>query len=125
MKNKMTDARNDLALTRTVMAADRTLMAWIRTGLSVLSFGFAIYKFLMYFKESIIRDPTKIHDPRALGITLISLGTLCMLFGVIEYYLLMKQLGNKPWRFIFYAGIISMLLGILLLISILMHMELF
>ena len=41
-----------LAIERTRLAHERTLMAWVRTSTSLISFGFSIYKFFEYLKES-------------------------------------------------------------------------
>ncbi|HTS09353.1 MAG TPA: DUF202 domain-containing protein, partial [Candidatus Eisenbacteria bacterium] len=52
-----------LAEERTLMGAERTLMAWIRTGLSMLSFGFTIYKFLLYVRESLSANVLRAEGP--------------------------------------------------------------
>jgi Domain of unknown function (DUF202) len=46
-----------LAVDRTRLAADRTLLAWIRTATSLISFGFTIYKFFQYLRESTPTHP--------------------------------------------------------------------
>jgi putative membrane protein len=119
----------DLGVARTLMAADRTLMAWIRTGLSMLSFGFTIYKFLLYVRESLSEDVLRPQGPRRFGLVLIGLGTACMIFGLIDYSRLFKRLGEacdrSPWSFAFILGVISTLLGLFLLITILIHREVF
>ncbi len=111
------------------MAADRTLMAWIRTSLSMLSFGFTIYKFLLYVRQSLSNHVLKAEGPRRFGIVLIALGTMCMLFGLIDYYRTFKQFGKEygknPWSFVFVTGIITATLGLYLLIGILINREVF
>jgi putative membrane protein len=111
------------------MAADRTLMAWIRTGLSMLSFGFTIYKFLLYVKESVSAGVLRAQGPRRFGIFLIGLGTASIIFGLIDYYRLAKSLegqsGSKPWSFALLVGTLTSLLGLLLLVTILIHREVF
>jgi putative membrane protein len=118
-----------LAVERTVLAAERTLMAWIRTGLSMLSFGFTIYKFLLYVRESLSASVLHAQGPRRFGISLIGLGTLSMIFGLTEYYRLEKSINaaheRQPRPFVFVIGTISVLLGLFLLITILMHREVF
>jgi putative membrane protein len=118
-----------LAVERTVLAAERTLMAWIRTGLSMLSFGFTIYKFLLYVRESLTASALHAQGPRRFGISLIGLGTLSMIFGLIEYRRLEKRINlahNRSSRpFVFFIGAISVLLGLFLLITILLHREVF
>jgi putative membrane protein len=127
--------RNDLVTTtglaveRTVLAAERTLMAWIRTGLSMLSFGFTIYKFLLYVRESLSASVLHAQGPRRFGISLIGLGTLSMVFGLIEYHRLVKGINaahhRKPRPFVLVIGAISVLLGLFLLFTILLHREVF
>jgi putative membrane protein len=127
--NELAGERTDMATVRTLMAADRTLMAWIRTSLSMVSFGFTIYKFLLYVRESLSDHILKAQGPRRFGIILIALGTMSMLFGLIDYYSLLKQYGKacgrSPWNFTFFAGLITFLLGLSLLVSILIHREVF
>lgn len=125
--NELAADRTDMALSRTLMAADRTLMAWIRTSLSMLGFGFTIYKFLLYVKESLSEHVMKAQGPRRFGIVLIGLGAISMLFGLIEHYGVYKQLGKgrSQQNFAFVVGIIVLLLGLVLLINILIHREVF
>jgi putative membrane protein len=119
----------DLGVSRTLMAADRTLMAWIRTGLSMLSFGFTIYKFLLYVKESVSASVLRAQGPRRFGIFLIGLGTASIIFGLIDYYRLAESLegasGRKPWSFALLVGSLTSLLGLFLFITILIHREVF
>jgi len=121
--------RLDLGVSRTLMAADRTLMAWIRTGLSMLSFGFTIYKFLQYVKESASGSILRAQGPRRFGIFLIGLGTASIIFGLIDYYRLAKSLegesGRKPWSFALLVGTLTSLLGLILFLTILIHREFF
>jgi putative membrane protein len=118
-----------LAVERTLMAAERTLMAWIRTGLSMLTFGFTIYKFLLYVRESLSANVLRAQGPRRFGISLIALGTMSLIFGLIEYHNLVKSIGavhgRKRSRFVFVIGTISVLLGLFLLFTILIHREVF
>lgn len=127
--NDLAVDRTDMAMVRTIMAADRTLMAWIRTSLSMLSFGFTIYKFLLYVKESLTNVAMKAEGPRRFAIVLIALGTVSMLFGLIDYYGMMKQYGRgagrSPWSFGFFAGLITFLLGGYLLVGILINRSAF
>jgi putative membrane protein len=83
--DELAQKRTDLALERTLMAADRSLMAWVRTALSMISFGFTIYKLLQSFEASashVVRDGS----PRAIGLFLTGLGTVCIVMGSIEYW---------------------------------------
>lgn len=126
---ELAEGRTDLAVERTVMGAERTLMAWIRTGLSMLSFGFTIYKFLLYVRESLSSSALHPQGPRRFGIALIGLGTASMIVGLVDYYRRVKRLaetsGRKPWSFVLLIGIFSVLLGVFLLLTILIHREVF
>ena len=119
----------ELAEERTLMGAERTLMAWIRTGLSMLSFGFTIYKFLLYVRESLSASVLDAEGPRRFGIFLIGLGTLSMIFGLLDYTRRDKQLnqasGHSPWSYVLVAGALSVLLGAFLFFTILIHKEVF
>jgi putative membrane protein len=67
--------RTDLAVQRTIIAAERTLMAWIRTSISLIGFGFTIYKFFQYLRQSEnVVGAVRPHSARNLGLTLIALG---------------------------------------------------
>jgi putative membrane protein len=121
--------RTDFGVERTVMASERTLMAWIRTGLSMLSFGFTIHKFLLYVRESLSSDALPPQGPRRFGMFLIGLGTVSMIGGLVDYYRRDKQLaqtsGRKPLSFVLVVGALSVLLGVFLFFTILIHREVF
>jgi putative membrane protein len=126
---KLASEHPDAGIARTLMAADRTLMAWVRTGLSMLSFGFTIYKFLVYVKESLSDQVTKPQGPRRFALVLISLGTVSMIFGIIDHYRTFQEYGKSsgrtPWNFPFFVGASVALLGAVLLMTMLMHRDLF
>lgn len=111
---------SDLGAQRTVMAADRTLMAWIRTALSMLSFGFTIYKFLeTVAQQTPLAHP---HSPRQVGLFLAGLGTACMVFGTISYWLTLRDL-HKTERFrlgrpVLWIGMIISIAGVTLFYTI-------
>jgi putative membrane protein len=128
-RTDLAPTNTSLAVERTLMAAERTLMAWIRTGLSMLSFGFTIYKFLLYVKESLSANALRAQGPRRFGIVLIGLGTASMMFGLIEYYKLVKSIGaahgRRPGSFALVVGGSLVCLGLFLLFTILTHREVF
>jgi putative membrane protein len=97
--NELAGQRTDMALVRTRIAAERTLMAWIRTSLAMISFGFTIYKFLQYIRES-ENAGLHVHGARNLGIALITLGTTALLVASIQHWQLLKVLQpeRKGWR---------------------------
>jgi putative membrane protein len=127
--NQLAVERTDLGTVRTLMAADRTLMAWIRTGLSMLSFGFTIYKFLLYVRESLSNNVMQARGPRRFGIALIALGTMSLIFGLIDYRAMYrkygKNSGRSAWNFTFVAGAVTALLGAYLLLTILLNLDVF
>jgi putative membrane protein len=127
--NELAVDRTDMATVRTLMAADRTLMAWIRTGLSMLSFGFTIYKFLLYVRESLSNNVLQAQGPRRFGIALIGLGTISIVFGLIDYHGMYrkygKDSGRSPWGFTFIAGAITAFLGTYVLLTILLNLNVF
>jgi putative membrane protein len=127
--NELAVERTDMGTLRTLMAADRTLMAWMRTSLSMLSFGFTIYKFLLYVRESLTNNLLQAQGPRRFGIILIALGTACMVIGLIDYYGMYRKYGKasgrSPLNFSFFAGLLTSLLGLYLLVGILLNREAF
>jgi putative membrane protein len=78
--NELAEDRTDLAVYRTALAASRSLMAWVRTGMSMIGFGFTLYKFIQQFA-----DQFRPGAARTVGLFLISLGTMSVIFGCIEY----------------------------------------
>jgi len=51
----------------------------------MLLFGFTIYKFLLYVRESLSANVLQPQGPHRFGIFLIGLGTLSMIFGLLDY----------------------------------------
>lgn len=126
-RNVMATGRTNLAFERTVMATGRTLMAWIRTGLSLIGFGFTIYKFLDYMQglgQGLTPNP---EGPRRIGLFLIGLGTVSLLLGIIEYWTTMKKINKEyktsPWKASIITAFLIVLLGLLLFITIILHVE--
>ena len=87
--DELARARTNLSIQRTVMSADRTLMAWIRTSLSTGGFGFTLYKVLQGFQQSGLLPAG--NTPRQVGLSLIGLGTVAMLIGVIDYLFVLRE----------------------------------
>lgn len=80
-----TDSRTALALERTRLAHERTLMAWVRTATSLIAFGFTIYKFFQYLRES---QPTAVHGrfgPRAFALVMIGLAVGSLTLATIQH----------------------------------------
>ena len=121
---KPTLTTTELAVMRTRMSADRTLMAWIRTALSMISFGFTIYKFLQYVRESEGVE-LRAQGPRNLGLSLILLGTGALAAASIQHWKLMKRLGSEKtehiWSLSLTIAWIVSLIGLAAFLSVLMR----
>jgi putative membrane protein len=120
LSDVLAEKRTDLAAFRTIMAADRSLMAWLRTGLSLIGFGFSIYKFLEYVAADGTQIMFRKAGPRDIGLFLIGLGTLSLIFGVIDYWKSLKKLSKEfdcsPWRPPLFAASGVALLGLFLIL---------
>jgi putative membrane protein len=124
MSDQAPSSRN-LGFERTRMSSDRTLMAWIRTCVSMISFGFSIYKFFIYLRESgFISGTLHMYGPRNLGLALVVLGTLLMGFAAVEYFFFQRSLSrqfNRKFRVstVLIASLLISVVGILALINLL------
>ena len=122
--------RTDLAIERTVMAANRTLMAWIRTALATISFGFTVYKILLSASSEKL-NMAGASSPKRIGLFLIALGTVSVILGTFEYYHTMRHLDRmttrvyKPLNFSTIIGALVGLLGIFLIVTMLLNLEVF
>lgn len=82
-RTEMSMRRTGMSFQRTRMSADRTLMSVIRTSLSLIGFGFTLYQ---TFQK--LRDAGVIHTaaaPRNFGLTLIVLGVLLLVGGIVNH----------------------------------------
>jgi putative membrane protein len=86
--------RTGMAFQRTRLAEDRTLMAVIRTSLSLIGFGFTIFQFFQRLREQDVI--TKAASARNFGLTLVALGILMLIFGII--YHIQFMLGLRQLR---------------------------
>ena len=81
----LTDA-TVLAVERTRAAHDRTLLAWVRTSVSLISFGFTIYKFFQYLRDSSgAAAGANPAGPRRFGLTMILVGLLALILATVQY----------------------------------------
>lgn len=85
--------RTGMAFQRTRLAADRTLMAVIRTSLSLLSFGFTIHKVFDQLKEA--KMIAHAASGRHFGFTLVLIGALVMLMGIVYHSWFMHALREQ------------------------------
>jgi putative membrane protein len=118
----------DLGYERTRMAADRTLMAWIRTSLSMISFGFSIYKFFQYLRDtSIAASSIQHYAPRNFGVALVAVGMFLLVVAAIDYFLFIKKLCQSTGQKLQIsltpvAAIILFIIGVLVLINLMFRM---
>jgi putative membrane protein len=81
-----------LAVARTRMAADRTLLAWVRTSTSLISFGFTIYKFFQYLRQTQQVEPMGLVGPRGFALLMIGIGVVVLIVATIQHRRDMKEL---------------------------------
>ncbi len=74
--------RTGMSFQRTRLSGDRTLMSVIRTSLSLISFGFTIYQVFDKLTQSGVEHHSA--APRNFGLTLILLGMLLLVGGLIQ-----------------------------------------
>jgi putative membrane protein len=90
---ELSSRRTGMAFQRTRMSADRTLMAVIRTSLSLIGFGFTIYQFFERLREN--GNLTAAGPARNFGITLVALGILMLIGGIIYHVQFMLSLRGE------------------------------
>jgi putative membrane protein len=86
--------RTGMAFQRTRLAEDRTLMAVIRTSLSLIGFGFTIAQVFQKLREQDVI--TKAAAPRNFGLSLVALGILMLVVGIV--YHIQFMLGLRHLR---------------------------
>lgn len=123
VRDTLAGQRTDLALQRTIIAADRTMMAWIRTSISMIGFGFSIYKFFEYLRESQeFHGTIRAQAPRNFGMALIILGTLVLLLAVLQHWQFLRQIGavhrSNIWSLTVITALLVAMIGILALINV-------
>jgi putative membrane protein len=99
---ELSSNRTALSFQRTVMSGDRTLMSVIRTSLSLISFGFTIYE---VFRSLVSKGAAETNAPRNMGLTLVSLGILMLILGLVNHMQLTRSLQQRRAR-LFELGII-------------------
>ncbi|HKQ76759.1 MAG TPA: DUF202 domain-containing protein [Blastocatellia bacterium] len=101
MSAEFSSRRTALSFQRTRMSADRTLMSVIRTSLSLIGFGFTIYQFFRYLRESageaqLVRGSA----PRNFGIALALLGVGMLFLGIWKHVVFMFELRAERKTFL-------------------------
>lgn len=90
---ELSSRRTGMSFQRTRMSADRTLMSVIRTSLSLISFGFTIFQVFEKLRD---QDIIKHGAPaRNFGVTLVALGILMLIGGLIYHLQFMVQLREE------------------------------
>jgi putative membrane protein len=101
MQAKLSSRRTALAFQRTRMSADRTLMAVIRTSLSLIGFGFTIYQFFRYLRETAgALQLLRIEAPRNFGMALVILGVVMLSLGIWRHVVFMLELRAQRKTFV-------------------------
>jgi putative membrane protein len=85
--------RTGMSFQRTRMSAERTLMSVIRTSLSLIGFGFTIFQFFEKLRDA----GTLAHAaaPRNFGVTLVLLGIVMLVIGIIYHIQFMLGLRHE------------------------------
>ena len=97
----LSSRRTALAFQRTRMSADRTLMAVIRTSLSMIGFGFTIYQFFRYLRESVgATQLLRGEAPRKFGMALVILGVVMLSLGIWKHVAFMLELRAERKKFV-------------------------
>lgn len=90
---ELSSRRTGLSFQRTRMSADRTLMSVIRTSLSLIGFGFTIYQFFRFLRETAgATHMVPVSAARNFGLALITLGVAMLLLGIVYHFRLMYEL---------------------------------
>jgi len=115
------DTGTTLALDRTRLAHERTLMAWVRTATSLISFGFTLYKFFQYLRES--QPAVQVHwsfGPREFALAMIGLGLGALVLATIQHRYdlraLEAQFGPLPRSTAAIVASVVSVLGVLTLV---------
>ena len=82
-----------MSFQRTRMSADRTLMSVIRTSLSLISFGFTIFQVFEKLRDQSVI--THAGAARNFGVTLVGLGIIMLIGGIIYHLQFMLHLREQ------------------------------
>ncbi len=90
---ELSSRRTGMSFQRTRMSADRTLMSVIRTSLSLISFGFTIFQVFEKLQDQKII--THAGAARNFGVTLVLLGIVMLIGGIIYHLQFMLHLREQ------------------------------
>jgi putative membrane protein len=115
-----------LALDRTRLAHERTLMAWVRTSTSLIAFGFTIYKFFQYLRESQSPAPeSRTFGPREFALLMIGMGVAALVVATIEHrrnlHALRTEYGRVPYSLATVIAMLMSVLGLVGLVAVFLH----
>jgi putative membrane protein len=130
---ELSSRRTGMSFQRTRMSADRTLMSVIRTSLSLISFGFTIFQ--VFDKAHDHGLITHAAAPRTFGVTLVALGILMLVVGIIYHVQFMIGLREErkvmatsglvhgesrfPPSFTLITAVVLLLIGVAAIVSML------
>jgi len=83
-RTEMSMRRTGMSFQRTRLSAERTLMSVIRTSLSLISFGFTIFQLIRGLAQTGTIEVGQ-HAARNFGVTLVGLGILLLIVGIIYH----------------------------------------
>ena len=138
-RTDMSMRRTGMSFHRTRMSANRTLMSFMRTALSLIGFGFTLYQTFEKLRDAgVIQHAAA---PRNFGLTLIAIGVLLLIGGIINHIRFglelrrtraeMKTAGliygdtRFPISISFISAVILLLVGVAAGASILLNFSLF
>lgn len=90
---ELSSRRTGMSFQRTRMSADRTLMSVIRTSLSLISFGFTIFQVFEKLRDQSVL--THAASARNFGVTLVALGILMLIGGIVYHLQFMVHLREQ------------------------------
>jgi putative membrane protein len=91
---ELSSRRTGMSFQRTRMSADRTLMSVMRTSLSLIGFGFTIFQFFQHLREADVIKAGS-HAARAFGSSLVALGIVMLVLGIIYHVQFMIGLRHQ------------------------------
>lgn len=91
MAAELSSRRTGLSFQRTRMSADRTLMSIMRTSLSLIGFGFTLFQFFRYLRQS-VGTHVPVVAARNFGMALVIFGVLLLVLGLWAHVKFMREL---------------------------------
>jgi putative membrane protein len=88
--------RTGLALERSRMSSDRTLMAVMRTALALIGFGFVIFEYFHFARETLGKaEMFSVTAARNLGFGLVGLGLGVLGLGIVSHEVFLRRLRRQ------------------------------